>query len=69
MNCLNQSSCLWTLIILLLLGTYGTNLLSSRAFTGCGWPFLLALAYCLGKNGTLSDLFSRFGGGCGCNNG
>ena len=67
--CLNSNSCLWTLIILLILGSCGLNVLSSRAFSGCGWPFLLALAYCLGKNGTLTNLTSRLGGGngCGCN--
>ncbi|MDE6059239.1 MAG: hypothetical protein K2G44_04275 [Clostridia bacterium] len=66
MNC-NSNSCLWILIILLILGT---NVLSSNTFTGCGWPFLLALAYCFGKNGTLSNLMNRIGGcgcGCGCN--
>ncbi len=67
MNCLNQSSGLWILIILLLLG--GTNILSSKAFTGCGWPILAALAYCMLKNGTLSNLISGLNGnnGCGCN--
>ena len=63
--CLNNSSCLWILIILLMLGC-GTNLLNSRALSGCGWPFLLACAYCLGKNGTLSRLVGG-NNGCGCN--
>ena len=65
--CLNSNSCLWTLIILLILGTVGSNVLSSKAFTGCGWPFLVALAYCMGKNGTLGALASKLGCGCGCN--
>ncbi len=68
--CLNNNSCLWLLIILLILGTCGTNVLNSRIFSGCGWPVLVALAYCFGKNGTLGELASRLGGngcGCGCN--
>ncbi len=69
MSCLNGNSCLWTLIILLLLGSCGQNILNSRLLTGCGWPLLVAIAYCVGKNGGLCDLFSRLGnGGCGCNN-
>lgn len=62
--CLQGNSCLWILIILLVLGT---NVLSSSALTGCGWPFLVALAYCAGKNGLLSSCFGR-NSGCGCNN-
>ena len=62
--CLNGNNCLWILIILLILGS---NVLSSKFFTGCGWPFALACAYCLGKNGTLSTLANGLGG-CGCNN-
>lgn len=64
---MNSNSCLWILIIALILGN-GTNLLNSRALTGCGWPFLVALAYCLCKNGTLSRLLNSItNGGCGCN--
>jgi len=65
-SCLQGNSGLWILIILLILGIYG-NVFSSNFFTGCGWPFLAALAYCLGKNGTLSSVFGRGTGGCGCN--
>lgn len=65
MNCFtNGNSCLWILIILLILGTCG-NVFSSDLFSGCGWPVLAALAYCMCKNGTLGSLFHR--GGCGCN--
>lgn len=65
-SCLQGNSCLWILIILLILGT---NVLSSSAFSGCGWPFLVALAYCAGKNGFLGTYFGRNSGcGCGCNN-
>lgn len=63
MNC-NCNSYLWILIILLVLGT---NVLSSNIFTGCGWPLLVALAYCFGKNGTLSNFLGGCGCGCGCN--
>ena len=67
-SCLGSNGCLWILIGALILGSCGTNLLNSRALTGCGWPFLVALAYCLCKNGTLSALTNRLGlgGGCGC---
>ncbi len=66
--CLTGNNCLWLLIILLILGTCGTNVLTSRAFTGCGWPILAACAYCLCKNGTLAQLANclRGIGGCGC---
>ncbi len=67
MNCCqNGNSCLWILIIALILGT---NVLQSRALSGCGWPLVAALAYCMCKNGTLGEIASRLGlGGCGCNN-
>ena len=67
MNCCmnGNNSCLWILIILLILGTCG-NVFSSSVFSGCGWPVLAALAYCMCKNGTLGSLFGR-NGGCGCN--
>lgn len=68
MNCCqNGNNSLWILIILLILGTCGTNVLSSRALSGCGWPVLAALTYCMCKNGTLGELLGRVGGGCGCN--
>ena len=69
-SCLGSNGCLWILIGLLILGSSGNNLLNSRALTGCGWPFLIALAYCLYKNGTLSALANRLGlgGSCGCGN-
>ena len=64
--CLQGNSCLWILIILLILGTCG-NVFSSSVFSGCGWPMLAALAYCMCKNGTLGALLNRIGGcGCGC---
>ena len=71
MNCCSGgNNYLWILIILLILGTCG-NVFSSSAFRGCGWPILAAHAYCMCKNGTLQDIFSRMCGGndcgCGCN--
>ena len=68
MNCCSGgNNYLWILIILLILGTCG-NVFSSSAFRGCGWPILAALAYCMCKNGTLQDIFSRMccGNDCGC---
>lgn len=66
MNCLqNGNSCLWILIILLILGTCG-NVFSSSLFSGCGWPLLVALAYCFGKNGGFRSILGD-GCGCGCN--
>ena len=66
MNCCmnGNNSCLWILIILLILGTCG-SVFSSNAFSGCGWPILAALAYCMCKNGTLTALFSKVGCGLG----
>ena len=64
-GCLNGNNSLWILIILLILGS---NVLSSRLFSGCGWPFALAGAYCLGKNGTTLGSLVNGLGGCGCNN-
>ena len=70
-SCFGGNSCLWILIILLILGTCG-NVFSSSAFRGCGWPLLAALVYCMCKNGTLQSLASSVCGdscgcGCGCN--
>ncbi len=64
-SCLQGNGILWILIILLILGTSG-NVFNSSVFSGCGWPILLALGYCLYRNGTLSTIFG--GNGCGCNN-
>ncbi len=63
--CLQGNNYLWILIILLILGTCG-NVFSSNVLSGCGWPVLAALAYCMCKNGTLGTLINRLGGGCGC---
>ncbi len=64
-SCLQGNSCLWILIILLILGTCG-NVFNSSVFTGCGLPILIALLYCMWRNGTLRTILG--GCGCGCNN-
>lgn len=64
-SCLSGNSCLWILIVLLILGTCG-NVFNSSVLTGCGLPIAVALAYCLYRNGTLRTIFC--GGGCGCGN-
>lgn len=66
--CLQSNSLLWILIILLILSSCGNNggVFSSCALTGCGWPLLAALVYCMCKNGTLGSILGRIGGGCGC---
>ena len=67
MNCFLQgNSCLWTLIILLILGST-SGIFHSNVFTGCGLPILVALLYCMYKNGTLASLFKGMSCGCGCN--
>lgn len=64
--CLQGNSCLWILIILLILGSSG-NVFNSSVLSGCGLPILIALGYCAYKNGTLATIFGG-NGGCGCNN-
>lgn len=73
MNCNSCNNCgfscnssLW--ILLLALALCGKSVCLDNLFSGCTTPFLLALAYCLGKNGTLSNLFGGLcGNSCGCN--
>ncbi len=66
MNSFLQGNGLWILIILLLLGSNG-NVFNSSVFTGCAVPFLIALGYCMLKNGSLCSILGN-GCGCGCNN-
>jgi hypothetical protein len=72
---MNSTSCcagngtLWILILAFVLSDKNFNL--SNLFEGCGLPLLLALLFCMGRNGSLSNLIdSLFGnnhnGGCGC---
>ena len=65
MNCCTTgNSYLWILIILFLLGT-NSGAFTSSAFTGAGWPMLIAALYVLSKNGTLASIFNSIGA---CNN-
>lgn len=64
-GCLQGNTLLWILIILLILGQNG-NVFHSSALSGCGIPVLIALGYCMYKNGTLANILN--GNSCGCNN-
>ncbi|MBQ8320527.1 MAG: hypothetical protein IJX81_06570 [Clostridia bacterium] len=72
MNCFSQgNTTLWILIALLILGSKD-GIFCSNTFCGCGLPILIALLYCLYKNGTLSSLLTPHcccqnnGCNCGC---
>ncbi len=67
MNCCTQGNnvTLWILIALLVLGSKD-GIFSSDTFSGCGLPVLLALLFCLYKNGTLSAILTP-PCNCGCN--
>ncbi len=73
MNIFSQcggNTCLWILILLLLAASVanGQNGLE-RALEGSCIPVLIALAYSMWKNGTLSRLLcGNSGCNCGCNN-
>lgn len=58
------NGCLWILILLLVLCCSQTGILNdlSKIADSCYLPLILAAAYCVCKNGGLSNLF----GGCGC---
>jgi len=61
-----SNAVLWILIALVVLGNGGCN---NNALSGCTLPILLALGYCLYRNGSLSNLFTPTGScGCGCGN-
>lgn len=71
MNCCTQGNnvTLWILIALLVLGSKD-GIFCSNIFSGCGLPILLALLFCLYKNGTLSAILTppcSCNCGCGCN--
>ena len=64
--CFTGNSTLWILIALLVLGSKN-GVFCSNVFNGCGLPILIALLYCLYKNGTLAALLTpSCGCGCGC---
>ena len=53
MNCFTQgNTTLWILIALLVLGCKD-GIFCSNVLSGCGLPIIVALLYCLYKNGTL----------------
>ena len=71
MNCCTQGNnvTLWILIALLVLGSKD-GIFCSNIFSGCGLPILLALLFCLYKNGTLSAILTppcSCHCGCSCN--
>ncbi|MBQ7369784.1 MAG: hypothetical protein IJW58_02270 [Clostridia bacterium] len=60
MNCCmqNNNNCtLWILIALVVLCSKD-SFSSCGIFNGCGLPIIVALAYCLYKNGTLGSLLT-----------
>ncbi|MBR2623064.1 MAG: hypothetical protein IKD15_02430 [Clostridia bacterium] len=68
MNCCSQGNVtLWILIALLVLGSKD-GAFCSGIFNGCGLPIVIALLFCLYKNGTLSALLTPpCSCGCCCN--
>ncbi len=64
MNCFGtfgNNTCLWLLIILLILCFCG-NGKADGILNGCYTPLIIAAAYCVIKNGGLCNILS----GCGC---
>ena len=58
MNCCSQGNVtLWILIALLILGSKD-GIFCSNIFNGCGLPVIIALLYCLYKNGTLAGILT-----------
>ncbi len=63
MTCFSQcNTTLWILIALLVLGS-NNGVCNSNVLCGCGLPIIIALLYCLYKNGTLSAILTP-----SCNN-
>ena len=65
MNCFGtfgNNTCLWLLIILLILSFCGNGALDG-ILNNCYTPLILAAAYCVIKKGGLCNIF---GSGCGC---
>ena len=63
--CFTGNYTLWILIALLVLGSKN-GIFCSNVFSGCGLPILVALLYCLYKNGTLAGFLTP-PCDCGCN--
>lgn len=70
MNCCTcGNTTLWILIALLVLGSKDGGGFDG-VFNGCTMPIVIALLYCLYKNGTLSSILTpscNNSCGCGCN--
>ncbi len=62
--CFSGNTTLWILIALLVLGSKD-GIFCSNIFSGCGLPILIALLFCLYKNGTLASLLTP-PCNCGC---
>ena len=66
MNCFSQGNCtLWILIALLILGSKD-GMFCSNVLSGCGLPIIIALLYCLYKNGTLGSILTPPDNCCHC---
>ncbi|MBQ9081362.1 MAG: hypothetical protein IJY26_01845 [Clostridia bacterium] len=65
--CSNNNNCLWILILALVLSN--RNICLENILSGCGWPIIIALLYCMCKNGSLASIINGLCGnscGCGC---
>jgi len=66
MNCCSHgNSSLWILVAVLVLCNKDGSI-CGNLFSGCSLPIVIALLYCLYKNGTLSSLLTP-SCGCSCN--
>ncbi|MBQ8428194.1 MAG: hypothetical protein IJX18_02945 [Clostridia bacterium] len=66
MNCCSHgNSSLWILIAVLVLCNKD-GFVCGNLFSGCSLPIIIALLYCLYRNGTLSSLLTPTSS-CGCN--
>ncbi|MBE5753025.1 MAG: hypothetical protein E7343_03030 [Clostridiales bacterium] len=59
MNCCTQNNgTLWILIALLVLTSKDGCCFGGNFLSGCSLPIIIALLYCLYKNGTLSSILT-----------
>lgn len=65
-QCGGTNSCLWILIVLLLIAASSNCNGLEGVLSGSCTPILIALIYSMWKNGTLSKLLCGSGGSCGC---
>ena len=63
--CLSGNTTLWILIALIVLGSKD-GFFCSGIFNGCGLPIVVALLYCLYKNGTLASVLTPPASCCDC---